>query len=192
MAERNRQNPIVRFREKTSVNEVGCVHELLHLKLLKLGFPNVRRLNLQENNSWRDGIVIMLNGIFEHTLIFPELLKMGYSPFDEEERGTTKQLGRLSSRDFPRQDSTPSPRNISALVYARSYLECQSQAVRSLCDSVFSDSSFAETKNLGLNIVETVRKYAKNDVAQFTFGLNECLRILNETEFIQIEATNGA
>jgi len=189
---RNTPMPTVRYKNTSVLNEGGIVHELLHLKLRRLGYPNVQKADPQENNNWRDQTVAMLNNLFEHALIFPELERLGYFPFEAEENGTRAQLTRILSSDFPSPDSNPSLTSLSALLYARAYLDCRSQAVRALCESIFSQPSFASSKFLGQKVIEAVHNDANNDVSQFRSGLNECVRILNEQAFIQLEATNGA
>ena len=184
---RNTPFPIVQYKNISVVDENGCVHELLHLKLAKRGFPGVQKVDRKDNIKERDMIIGILNNLFEHSVIFPELVQLGYSPFEAEEKGTNAQLTEASAPNFLTSDSNPLLRSYCALLYARAFLDCRSQKVRDYCDSIFAQQSFRDSKALGLRVIEIVQHCAVNDVTRFRSGLIECIRVLQENRFIQLE-----
>jgi hypothetical protein len=179
--------PIVQYKNISVVNENGCVHELLHLKLGKLGFPGLKRVDRKDNDRERDVLIVLLNDLFEHALIFPELVQMGYNTFEAEDKGTNTQLTQILKPNFLSSDCSTLLRNYCASLYARVHLECRSQEVIDKCDSIFAQEEFHDSKALGLRVIEIVRQYAINDVSLFRAGLMKCIFALQESEFIQLD-----
>lgn len=183
--------PAVLYRNESVLNEGACVHELLHLKLRKLGFPLCEKTDPEEDNNWRDHTITMIDGIFQHAIIFPMLVTLGYDPYVAEEIGTKGQLQKVSEEGFPSPESHSSLRSSLALLYARSHLDCRSSEVLELCSSVFCPPAFGSCKLTGIHIIDIVREYAKHDVAKYQDGLAKCLDLLGETNFIKMTTRNG-
>jgi hypothetical protein len=184
--------PLVRYRSLADVTEEGCVHELFHLKLRKRGFPCVEKVDPDENNDWRDQTVAMLNNLFQHAVVFPELVRLGYLPFQAEEIGTRSQVEKLQSVNFPSPTTSNSLRSLLALLYARSHLDCGSPEIRELSRSVFEQNVFSDAKAKGLAVIEIVRQYGKDDIPMFREGLLNAITLLEENAFLTIGSPNGA
>ena len=181
--------PAVLYRSESVLNEGACVHELLHLRLRKLGFPLCEKIDPEEDNNWRDHTIAMLDNIFQHAIIFPVLVTLGYDPYVAEETGTIVQLRKVSEDGFPSPEIYPSLRSSLALMHARAHVDCRSPEVLALCDSVFSSAAFSACKLTGTKFLDIVRAYANNDIDTYRVGLRESVDLLQETQFIRVTSS---
>lgn len=181
------------YRDENQLSEVGCLHELFHLKLAKLGCPYAALKNKNETDQWRFHIPHFLNDSFEHQLFFPDLVRQGYNPYKAEEAGLKSQLDKLANLDLSHSKSSfeqhgnPMKAFLS-IVYARSFLDCKLSDLRNRCISMFSGDYLVKPKAIGEKLVEIVRNYAKDDFGILRTGLGEAIELLEQSEFLQIEA----
>ena len=194
------QFPTIFYRGESELTIAACVHELLHLRLIRYGCPFAYPTNPNEANDWLRGMVDMLNNLFQHVIIFPELIRRGFSPYESEEVGLQNQLEALSRSDFSVSNESPIGllnllsclKANMALIYSRAILECQSEALRVRYYALYSQPSFIECRYLGEKVANIVRQFAISDFSVCRVGLLEATDVLSQARSVSITQTNGA
>jgi len=170
---------VIRYR--SILTEECCIHELLHAKLWHSGFGFLRLRNPYDPNESLRHIASMLNGTFHHAIIFPKLLDLGIDPKENESRGVRSFLAKLITTSEP-QDSFFNP--LVAVVYSRAKLE----TTLSQIDEEFASEHLRPGKQLGIQLVAIVDKYAIDDQRSFNEGLRKAMVLLQMQSFLQFGA----
>lgn len=83
----------IRFRNEASLEDKETIHhELLHCDLYDKGYPV-----LKPANGWSKEGIWMLNDVFQHIMIKPEIEHAGFSIGTKEIPATLKSIGSLAS-----------------------------------------------------------------------------------------------
>jgi hypothetical protein len=184
---------IIYYKLQNTLTEDGCVHELFHLKLSKLGCPEILLKRDNEGNKWRIEIPHFLDDIFEHYLFFPELIQQGYSPYTREEYGLSNQLDLILKMNIPQSghstqhsfDRSEPEIAFLSIVYARAFLECQSKELQDKCISLFSTPYLSKAKKLGEELLSIVKTHAVADFIKFKIGLDKSIQLLSQSDYMK-------
>ena len=172
----------------------GCVHELSHLKLIKLGCPEVLLRRERESNRWVLAVSHFLNDLFEHHIFFPELVANGFSPYTNEESGLASQLEKIVNEKIHLKPPSNSPSleyldsefAFFAIVYARAFLECESPQLREKCITIFSTPYLSKSVQLGEELIQVVRLFAVHDFKKVKMGMEKSLELLSLARYLKV------
>lgn len=178
--------PVIRYRE---FSEGGAAEELMHLRLTLSGMP---RLSFPAGLSFVGQTATMLQNTVDHHVIYPELARWGYDPWASECRAIAKQLDGLDGlepMDPIRLQSEPQLNALVSMVYARARLDCRDTSILDRLDSVYSRVEFLSARNIGEQIVSTIREQGSPGPKACREIIAKCLEILDLENAITIRAS---
>ncbi len=172
-------NPTISYR---NFSESGAAHELLHLKLALSGFP---RLICPEIMDPTMQAMIMLEGVVQHSVIFPKLRQLGYD--DDERRAIRKQLNLVQLEGLDRIANEPDLRAMFSMLYVRTLTDCEDLSLHAKLQRLFSDERLQICRVLGEKVIEVIRSrdLSKNQEAHAV--LEEAIAVLELSDTITFE-----
>jgi len=173
--------PTIYIKEISTVTEEGIVHELLHLKLLKLDYPY-----LMPKKPDSEVVATLINDLFTHAIIFPQLLELGYNPFKDEEPRVEKNLTKLAEESSSLNCKELVGRALLASLYARAQMDCRSQEIIKLCEEIFFREELEVCKETGIRLIEIVRQCATSKINMFRKGLERTVALLELNHSLEI------
>lgn len=184
MVKPNLPYPTIYCKKTSSVTEQDLVHELLHLKYRKLGYPYLMPKDSASEEI--KTIATVVNGLFDHAIIFSQLVNMGYNPFAEEEEPVRKQLDKLLAEGPSLNCEDIVARAKFSALYARVRMDCQSQEIKKMCNELFLAKESDLCRETGKNLIEVVRRYAAGGVDSFENGLEKTVEMLGLRDSVEI------
>lgn len=169
--------------------EEGAAHELLHLRLTYSGFPT---LSCDGHLHITKQVMDMLLGAAQHIVIFPQLKEWGYNPHEAESRGIRKQLAQLEKEDLDRVSSEPDIRALFSMIYVRVFLECEDAKTQSEAERIFDDPRLQPCRALAKSVIAIFRAWDLRDNLEAHSALNEAIKVLGQSDHIEIEPSEFA
>lgn len=173
-------SPTIVYR---SFTEEGAAHELLHLRLMLAGFP---RLECAENLHITRQVMIMLEGVFHHSVIFPQLKEWGYDPCVAETRGIGSQLDKFKEEDFERASRERELKALYSIVYVRGLIDSNDANLYERINKVFGDERLQASRHLGQNIIHLLDSHDLNNHAEARSALQHAIEILDLNDQIDV------
>ncbi|HEY2932339.1 MAG TPA: hypothetical protein VGK99_11390 [Acidobacteriota bacterium] len=144
-------NPVVSVDPIVQSDQTELIHELLHLKLWKFGFPDkVLFLPIDGNRILLSAVDVWTVSV--HSVIYREMRKIGLDPTSRDR----EELDELIKGGVDPAEWLPSPvrsaaakRAIRAFVYMRIYVECDDQSSLSKLDKWFERRGWNEEIRVG-------------------------------------------
>jgi hypothetical protein len=161
--------PCVRYRDFT---EAGAAHELLHLRLLGSGFPQIR---CYENQRHAWGAATMLSDCLQHAQIFPVLEAWGFRPRETETEGVAKQLTTLRTADLPRLSAEFGFVPLLAMLHVRAVVDCGSPDLAADLKSVCPGDLWQRMEQLSSWVLSVLNGVGHPNPDQARVVLEACL-----------------
>ena len=169
-ASSNFEEQKISFRDQRFSKDSGIVfHELLHFDLYDKGYPTITS---KFGNTYS---IFMLNDVFQHIIMNPEIVKTGSSIKEHEEPATLKLITDLVC---PHPKLTEDEELFSAILYIRAhFLEIEEAMVAPLKEHIQKNN-----KRLKMSqILEAINRFPKPDcsINEYTECLNNVLFALD-------------
>ncbi len=171
--------PTISYRNFT---ESDAAHELLHLKLTLSGFP---RLRCAANMNLTIQAMIMLQGVVQHTVIFPQLRELGYDA--DESGGIRRQLGGLREENINRIVNEPDLRTLYSMLYVRAKIESKDPDLMAELQSLFTDERLQGCRTLGEKVIKILRMRDLKNHQEAYAALTEAIAVLGRSDIVTIE-----
>lgn len=173
-------NPTIVYR---SFTDEGVAHELLHLRLILTGFP---RLECPENLHITRQVMIMLEGVFHHSVIFPQIKEWGYDPYVGETRGVRSQLEKFREEDFERASRERELKALYGMVYVRGLIDSNDTNLHEQINKLFGDDRLQASRHLGQKIIHLLHSHDVNNHAEARSALHHAIELLDLNDQIDV------
>jgi hypothetical protein len=180
--------PQIDYRSRDILTEASCMHEVFHLIILKLGFPYLKIIESEADQSYDkiDKNGTLINNLFSHSIIFPRLLELNYNPYPLEESGIDDQFKKIN-----KEVEKPIDRYFKifvSLFYVRSQLENKNNELREMVrEYLIKNAKINDCILQAEKIIEIIKSYTKGkNRSEYKKGLEETIKFLSLGKYFEI------
>ena len=178
----DKSEPFIEYKDDVKFSENTFIHELFHVELSwGLRIPTLKSCG---NNKILISCVTMLDGQFQHHIVFDKMNSLGYNNTrDSEEVGIEKDLENFDQ--LPHDDAYKNA--WFSILYSRVQIECNSIELKESCSKLFHKHHLEESMSLGRDLESLVRQFAVENVTEYSHGLREAIQLIDLENLIEIK-----